>query len=94
VTEKSMDLGLRRRVLCFAVFCLIGAMGGTIGLNIVEKNLKWWQYCTHVFGSLLLSLPPVLWYLTCHSLTRASKTLGDEIEEVRETLINSSKHET
>ena len=82
MTEKSMDLGLKRRVRCFAVFCLISAMGCTIGLHRVEKRLKWWQYCTHVFGSLLLSLPPVLWYLTCHSLTRAAKTLGDEIEQV------------
>ena len=49
-----MYLGLRRRVRCFVVLCLIGTMGGTIGLHIVEKNFKWWQYCTHVFGSLLL----------------------------------------
>jgi len=77
-----MDLGLRRRVRWFAVFCLIGTMGSTIGFYIVEKNLKWWQYCTHVFGSLLLSLQPILWYLTCHSLARAAKILGDEIEQV------------
>jgi hypothetical protein len=82
VTEKSMDLGLGRRVRCFAVFCLIGAVGGTIGLHRVEKNLKLWQYCTHVFGSLLLSLPPILWYLTCYSLTRVAKIMGDEIEQV------------
>ena len=49
-----MYLGLRRRVRCFVVLCLIGTMGGTIGLHRVEKNFKWWQYCTHVFGSLLL----------------------------------------
>jgi hypothetical protein len=82
VTEKSMDLGLRRRVRCFAILCLIGAMGCTVGFHRMEKTLKWWQYCNHVFGSLLLSLPPVLWYLTCHSLKRAAKILGDEIEQV------------
>jgi len=94
VTEKSTDLGLRRRVRCFVVLCLIGAMGSTVGLHRVEKNFKWWQYCTHMFGSLLLSLQPLLWYLQCHSLTRAAKILGDEIEQVWETLISSSKHET
>jgi hypothetical protein len=77
-----MDLGLRRKVRCFAVFCLIAAMGHTVGLYRVKIILKWWQYCIHVFGSILLSLSPVLWYLTCHSLARAAKTLGDEIEQV------------
>jgi hypothetical protein len=62
--------------------CLIVSTGGTIGFFIVDGNFKWWQYCIAPLGSLLMILTPILWYLTCHGLMRAAKTLGDEIEQV------------
>lgn len=82
MTGRTLHLGLKSRVRCFAAFVVTSATLGTIGLYQVDRNFKWWQYCIVAVGSLIMSLTPVLWYLICHGVMAAAKILGGELEQV------------
>jgi hypothetical protein len=81
-----MDLGLRQRTRFLLGMTLIPSVGGSISLRLMDGHLCSWQCCISAFGGILMPLMPTFWYLTCCGLVRAAKSLGDEVEQVWDSI--------